>query len=84
MYQLAENIIHIQAKDFKEKNPIFIHSDKLIPTVIWVHADISIPDFLKTPLWANMFPLIVSDQGYAIITEWKDPMQMSLKNLQIR
>lgn len=84
MYQRDQKVIHIEAKDFKEKNPIFIHGDKLNPTLIWVHAEISISDFLKTEIWVNIFPLIVPESRYAIITEWLDPMQMSLKNLQIR
>lgn len=84
MYIREQHIIHIEGKDFKEKDPIFIYSHPVTPKLIWVHSTITVPEFLASKVWEKLFPLIAEGSVYAIITEWNDPMSMSLKNIQIR
>lgn len=84
MYIREQHIIHIEAKDLKSKAQIFIHSGRVSPKLIWVHAPITVPEFLATKVWEDLVSLIIEGSSYAIITEWIEPMMMSLKNIQIR
>lgn len=73
--------IHIYPSDLKKGE----YDGKIVePGLIFVHAEITVPQFLATTIWEKILHWIQPGTEYAIITEWSEPMMMSIKNLQIR
>lgn len=75
-------IVHLYPNDFTAKDLVI---PLLRPSIIWLHMNMSIPDFLRSNLWDALYKKIVPGEiKYAIITEMEDTNMMSLKNIQFR